>query len=88
MSSQKNSIVLKGGYGFIELGSWRIGAIDKFHFSFSHKSGYTSVMYQSDGTVHKGPMTNYNLWNHTQNDILGIKILHNSIEFLDIWRLS
>jgi hypothetical protein len=53
---------LKGGKGFIELGNWRIGAYNKLYFVFSHKSGFNSVMYCSDGTTLKGPRKDYNLW--------------------------
>jgi len=49
------SLRQEGGPGFIQLGNWRIGNVDGTHFSFSHQSGYTSVIYRKDGTVHKGP---------------------------------
>jgi len=43
-----------GGNGFLQFGLWRIGMVDTHHFSFSHDSGYTSVIYRSDGTIHYG----------------------------------
>jgi len=49
------SDVLKGGDGFIQLGEWRVGNVDGTHFSFSHKSGHTAMIFRKDGTVHSGP---------------------------------
>lgn len=51
-----------GGRGFIELGNWRIGNFDDNHFVFTHKTGNTAVIYRSDGTIHGGPRTDFNLW--------------------------
>jgi hypothetical protein len=54
--------VIKGGKDFLELGNWRIGMYHKNHFVFSHKSGYSSVIYRSDGTIHPGPRKDFCLW--------------------------
>jgi len=53
---------MKGGKDFIQIGNWRLGMVNLQHFSFSHKSGYTSVIYRSDGTIHHGPRTDFSLW--------------------------
>lgn len=58
----KQTNELKGGKGFLQFGNWRMGVYDKLHFVFCHKSGYTAVIYRSDGTVHKGPRKDFNLW--------------------------
>ena len=37
---------------------------DSDHFVFSHKSGYTSVIYRNHGqAVHPGPRKDFSLWN-------------------------
>jgi hypothetical protein len=53
---------IPGGSGFIELGAWRFGAFNDDHFSFTHKSGFTSIIYRSDGHVFNGPRTDFNHW--------------------------
>ena len=37
---------------------------DYYHFVFSHKSGYTSVIYRGyEQAVHPGPRRDFSLWN-------------------------
>ena len=50
------------GDRFIQLAKWRLAAIDKNHFSISHKDGITAQIYHSDGTVHPGPRSDYGSW--------------------------
>ncbi|CAE7410351.1 unnamed protein product [Symbiodinium natans] len=50
------------GDRFIQLGDWRLAAIDANHFSISHKDGQTPQIWRNDGTVHPGPRTDYNAW--------------------------
>ncbi|CAE7595042.1 unnamed protein product [Symbiodinium sp. CCMP2592] len=52
------------GFGdrFIQLGDWRLAAIDATHFSISHKDGMTTQIWRADGTVHGGPRSDYNAW--------------------------
>lgn len=51
------------GDRFIQVGDyWRMGESDGDHFSISHQSGKTAVIYRSDGTVHRGPRTDHGVW--------------------------
>ena len=79
---------IKGGNQFIELGLWRIGIYDYHHFCFTHKSGYTSVIYRSDGTIHPGPRTDFNLWEKPSANVENVVFGENYIEFGGIWRLG
>jgi hypothetical protein len=82
-------IVVKGGDGFIEIGDWRFGDVDGTHFSFSHKSGKTAVIFRSDGTIHGGPRTDYGLWGRAgASQATNIKGGDNFIEFKSSWRMQ
>ncbi|CAE7397036.1 unnamed protein product [Symbiodinium sp. CCMP2456] len=50
------------GDRFIQLGDWRLAAIDQTHFSISHKDGVTSQIWRADGTVHGGPRSDFSAW--------------------------
>jgi hypothetical protein len=76
-----------GGQDFIEIGNWRFGMVDTWHFSFCHKSGYTSVIYRSDGTVHGGRRTDFSLWSRVNSNV-NVKFGNNFIEFGGVWRLA
>ncbi|CAE7800292.1 CEP164, partial [Symbiodinium sp. CCMP2456] len=54
-----------GAFGdrFIQLGDFRLAAIDSTHFSVCHRSGVASMIYRGDGTLHGGPRTDYYSWN-------------------------
>ncbi|CAE7664347.1 unnamed protein product [Symbiodinium pilosum] len=60
------------GDRFIQLGDWRLAAIDDTHFSISHKDGQTAQIYRSDGTLHPGPRTSYNAWHRPIGFAYGI----------------
>ncbi|CAE7707795.1 unnamed protein product, partial [Symbiodinium sp. CCMP2456] len=49
-SSAESSV--KMGDRFIQIGTFRLGAVDDDHFSVSHESGWTAQIYRSDGTAH------------------------------------
>lgn len=53
-----------GAWGdrFVQLGEFRLAAIDFHHFSVSHSSGNTAQIFRSDGTLHPGPRTDWNAW--------------------------
>ncbi len=54
---------LLGGDSWIELGQFRVGQVDKAHFSISHKiNRKTCMIFRSDGTIHPGPRTDYGLF--------------------------
>jgi hypothetical protein len=53
--------------------------VNIWHFSFSHRSGYTAAIYRgSDGTVHGGPRTDFSLWDR-ENSELNVKFGNNFI---------
>ncbi|OLQ03726.1 hypothetical protein AK812_SmicGene13328 [Symbiodinium microadriaticum] len=60
------------GDRFIQLGQWRIAAIDANHFSVSHKGGKTAQIYRSDGTLHPGPRSDFGSWNRPTGFPYGI----------------
>ena len=47
------------GDRFIELGGFRLAAIDDTHFSISHRNGMTAQIFRSDGHVANGPRTDF-----------------------------
>ncbi|CAE7663424.1 unnamed protein product [Symbiodinium sp. CCMP2456] len=63
-----------GAWGdrFIQLGQWRLAAIDDTHFSISHKDGNTAQIYRSDGSLHPGPRTDYGAWHRALGFPFGI----------------
>ncbi|CAE7520894.1 unnamed protein product [Symbiodinium necroappetens] len=63
-----------GAWGdrFIQLGEWRLAAIDDTHFSISHKDGQTAQIYRSDGSLHPGPRTDYGAWHRALGFPFGI----------------
>ena len=79
---------LRGGDGFIELGQWRVGNVDGDHFSFSHSSGKTAVMFRKDGTVHSGPRTDHSLWSRPGGSVRNVKFSRDVVEFSGAWRLG
>ena len=48
--SHKNAPMI--GDRYIQIGEWRLGAIDDNHASMSHKDGKTAQIYRNDGTLH------------------------------------
>lgn len=50
------------GDGYIEIGNFRIGAVDETHLSIAHKGGKTEQIYQSDGTLHPGPRSDWSTY--------------------------
>lgn len=39
---------------YLQIGDWRLGRYDASHMSVSHRLGFTSMIYRSDGTAHDG----------------------------------
>jgi len=62
-----------GGFGdrFIELGKWRLAAIDETHFSISHQDGNTPQVFRSDGVMLSG-RTDLNAWDRPKGFPSGI----------------
>jgi len=64
------------GDRFVEFGEkgkgWRVGEVDGSHMSIGYKpTGKTAVIYRSDGTIHPGPRTDYNVNSRTPTGLLG-----------------
>lgn len=80
---------LKGGDGWVEVGTWRFGNVDNHHFSFSHKEGKTSVLYRWDGNYWNGQDISYGLW-HRKGQDRATNILFGDrfLEFAGQWRLA
>ncbi|CAE7220371.1 unnamed protein product [Symbiodinium sp. CCMP2592] len=87
------------GPGFIQFGDWRMAAVDKYHFSISHRSRLSSVIFRgSDGTVHDGPFPHNppskNGWDNRESgyvpagDLQEVKIGNRFIEFGKFWRVG
>ncbi|CAE7190462.1 unnamed protein product [Symbiodinium necroappetens] len=50
------------GDRFIQIGKWRLAAIDANNLSISHKDGKTAQVYRNDGHILSGPRTDYSAW--------------------------
>merc|ERR1719282_392123 len=65
-STWDRSIKTTGGFAcgdrFIQMGQWRMGAVNETHFSISHQGGKTAQIYQSDGTRFSGPRSDLSTW--------------------------
>ena len=55
---------------YLQIGDWRFGKMDEFHFSVSHKAGKTAAIYRIEGTVHSGPRTDFNAWSLPNADAI------------------
>ncbi|CAE7763863.1 unnamed protein product, partial [Symbiodinium sp. KB8] len=77
------------GFGdrFIQLGDWRLAAIDHRHFSISHKDGITSQIWHAEGSVHPGPRHDFSAWGRPLGFPSGITF---GPQFIQIgkWRLG
>lgn len=82
--------LLMGGESFIKLGPWRIGDFDGTHFSFAHcQTSKTAVIFRSDGTVHSGPRSDYNVCSRPlMNSGSDVIIGNGFLEFSGLWRLG
>ncbi|CAE7036909.1 unnamed protein product [Symbiodinium sp. CCMP2592] len=50
------------GDRFLQLGDWRIAAMDSDHLSVSHREGKTAQVFKSDGSILTGSRTTHNSW--------------------------
>ncbi|CAE7885330.1 unnamed protein product, partial [Symbiodinium microadriaticum] len=60
------------GDRFIQLGHWRLAAIDDNHFTISHKDGQTAQIFRNDGTLHPGPRRDWGAWGRSIGAAQGI----------------
>ncbi|CAE7739257.1 unnamed protein product [Symbiodinium sp. CCMP2456] len=50
------------GQNFIQIGSFRLAALDDNHMSISHQNGQTPKIWKHDATTVTGPQTHWNAW--------------------------
>ncbi|CAE7397039.1 unnamed protein product, partial [Symbiodinium necroappetens] len=50
------------GDRFVQLGDFRLAAMDENHFSVSSRDGWTAQIFKSDGTLHPGPRRDWGSW--------------------------
>ncbi|CAE7525840.1 Ank3 [Symbiodinium sp. CCMP2456] len=50
---------IKFGFQFIQIGEFRLGAVNDNHFSIQHSGGTTVQAFGSDGTVYSGPLEDF-----------------------------
>lgn len=50
------------GFKYVTMGQWRLGDVDGWHFSISHKDGFTAQIWRGDGTRHCGANSNRKDW--------------------------
>ncbi|CAE7251401.1 unnamed protein product [Symbiodinium sp. CCMP2456] len=60
------------GHQFIQMGNWRVAAIDDTHLSISHKDGQTPKTYSSTGHITNGPSTAHNAWSRPIGPASGV----------------
>ena len=60
------------GFQFIQIGEFRIGAVDGTHFSVSHRGGKTAQIFRSDITLHPGPRTDYSTFDRPADAASGV----------------
>lgn len=79
-----------GSWGdrFIQLGNWRMGAFDDFHFTFSHKNGQTAEILIASGFAYpSNPSDNFGLWGRPLGYPSGIVFGDRFIQFGN-WRVA
>ncbi|CAE7189658.1 unnamed protein product [Symbiodinium microadriaticum] len=79
---------ITAGHNFLQIGDWRVAQMDWHHFSFSHRSIHTPVIYTSDGRVHSGPRRDYHSWEREPHLTSSIKFGDRFIQFGHWWRLG
>lgn len=60
------------GFQYIQIGRFRIGAVNDAHFSISHRDGQTIQIFRNDGTLHPGPRTDYSTFDRPEGAASGI----------------
>ncbi|CAK9117254.1 unnamed protein product [Durusdinium trenchii] len=74
---------IKFGFQFIQIGEFRLGAVNDNYFSIQHSSGNTIQVFSSDGTTYSGPRTDYETFDRPEMAAVGIDF---GAEFLQIGR--
>ncbi|CAE7228999.1 unnamed protein product [Symbiodinium sp. CCMP2592] len=68
------------GDRFIQLGKWRMAAIDGNHFSISHENRKTVQVYRGDGHILSGPRSDFGSWDRPIGFPYGITFGANFIQ--------
>ena len=75
------------GDRFVQIGDWRMGDVDGAHFSMAHKDGKTAQIYRKDGTLHRGPRSDYSTWSRSVGSPSGVSFGDRFIQIGD-WRIG
>merc|ERR1740130_48507 len=96
---------ISGGDGFISVGSWKLGTKSFTNSNYSGNTNYfvinhcygltgkktTAQVFKSDGTVHPGPRTDFNLCNAPgswDGKPTNVHSGNGYIEFAGVWRIG
>ncbi|CAE7600906.1 unnamed protein product [Symbiodinium natans] len=60
------------GFQYIQIGNFRLGAIDDNHLSLSHKNGNTMIIYRNDRKVFYGPLTDWGAFDRGEGAPTGV----------------
>ena len=61
---------VRAGHNYLQLGSWRLAMINDAHFSISHLSGNTAMIWRSDATRHGGPRQDWGASTWAQGEVV------------------
>ena len=67
--------------------AWRLGDVDGNHFSLSHKSGKTAMIWRKDGTRHGGPRNDFGTWSKSLTPS-GVKLGDRFFQMGAGWRVG
>ncbi|CAE7392396.1 APX1 [Symbiodinium natans] len=64
---------IKFGFQFIQIGKWRIGAVDEKHLSMAHEDGGVSCVWRQDATFHLGNLPSWSTFDRSVGEAEGIR---------------
>ncbi|CAE7552016.1 unnamed protein product [Symbiodinium natans] len=65
---------IKFGFQFIQIGQFRLGAVDDNHFSISHIGGHTPQLFRHDGTLHPNQQNAWGTFDRPEGAPMGISV--------------
>lgn len=63
---------IKFGFQFIQIGKWRIGAVNADHLSIAHVGGQVSCIWNQDNSLRKGPGTDHSTFDRPSGEAVGV----------------
>ena len=78
---------IKFGFQFIQIGGWRIGAVNEDHLSLADHGGQVSCIWKQDNTIHTGPRIDHSTYDRPVGEAVGISFGDRFIQIGD-WRLG